>query len=182
MFNCVNVSFTSDRRGDTREAVYMNSGYCQLKPDFYFDGGNFTVIAWIKVVGNLVYRLPLMEFATSSGTNQFFIMFTSPSTLNATTSFFKGGSASQYATANKLLNVGQWYHLTVTFDGNLSFYFNGSCVSRVPSSFRPNNIIRNSSFFGKSVLTTLKMNASIDSVKIYGRALNLTEILADVNQ
>lgn len=184
MFNCSNTTFVADHRGEANTALYMNNGYCQVRPDVYFDGGNFAVTGWAKLISQTDAWTPFIDFGSGMGQDNFYISLTYNSSLFPATAIYKPGSGAQgfRAVSNRSINLGQWYHYSVTFNGFLNLYLNGSCVASLRVTGAPRNITRTNCFFGKSNWGFANINAYINNVKIYGRALNLNEILADINQ
>jgi parallel beta-helix repeat protein len=80
------------------------------------------------------------------------------------------------------LTEGQWTHIATTFDGtNSKIYFNGIEQSTSPSTETPSFSGSNLNIGRRAGSTYNHINASIDEVRIWNRALTQAEIQADMN-
>jgi hypothetical protein len=135
-----------------------------------------TLEAWVKpsvVTG--VWR----DVIYKGNDNYFLEATTDHSAFPAGGGIFGGANTSAFGTA--ALAAGAWTHLATTYDGTrLRLYINGteaSSVSRT-GAIRTSTIplqIGGDSYFGQSFAGT------IDEVRVYNRALTLSEIQSDMN-
>ena len=91
------------------------------------------------------------------------------------------GGTTYVASGSSQLTVNQWAHLAATYDGTvLKFFVNGTetgSLNRTGSIDTSNNPLR----FGGNNIWSEWFNGLIDEVRVYNRALTLTEIQTDMN-
>ena len=85
-----------------------------------------------------------------------------------------------------LATNGKWDHLASVYKKNGSFYtlyLNGNAVLTQTSVYPISNVTRTSNYIGRSNFKDIYQNtdadADLDDIKIYKRALSLSEILFD---
>jgi hypothetical protein len=146
-----------------------------------------TLSLWVKLnaADANSHALVSKRTSTSSSTTAFMFQITNAEKLSATI------SNRTAVTGDSVLNVGQWYHAAMVFDGsqstgNLVLYLDGSTekVGTVTGLIPPNLIPRRAGTplrigdYTNALLsaTSLGFNGQIDEVRIYNRALSITEI------
>jgi hypothetical protein len=95
--------------------------------------------------------------------------------------YINAGGGDVAATGTAALTTNAWAHLTATFDGSaLRFYVNGTLVRTVNTT---GNIVNGTGplRIGGNAPWGEYFSGQIDDVRIYNRALNQTEITADMN-
>lgn len=172
----LNGYMSTDRFGNVNSAVYANNGYFYAPPGVYFEG-DFTVIAWVKVV-SFVGWARLMDFYPD---NVVFVVSTAGSMFPS----FQIFKSPKYSLeSNRSLNFNDWSHLSATLQNTtLSIYVNGSLVALGFNSSIPANQIRTNCYFGRSAYYPgdSDADACFDDIKIYNRALTQQEIIYDMN-
>lgn len=91
----------------------------------------------------------------------------------------KNGGAEQQINAPAALPTNSWVHVAVTLDGQRGvLYQNGVAVgTNAALTIRPWQLLARSNFIGESQFTADPLfNGRIDSFRVFGRALNATEI------
>jgi len=119
----LNINFASDRFGNANSSIFLNYGWGTVKPDYYFKGSSFVIMAWI---------MPL-----SLPTNNYFCLLDFSSTDNSDVSvlYAVGGDGpwfsiffeTQYLISSTIqLKLNQWNHLAAVFNGTtMMLYVNG---------------------------------------------------------
>jgi len=135
---------------------------------------DFSILLWIKIHNVTQYKYAYAEGNTTSGT-PFIVMgmgvtnglwFSMRSDSNVVVSLLSGVPTADV-----------WYHLTATRSGNLfSFYINAGTPATSTTVIGTTTV--NTFNIGRFVKTTAGnyINATIDDVRIYNRALSTTEI------
>jgi peptidoglycan/xylan/chitin deacetylase (PgdA/CDA1 family) len=84
---------------------------------------------------------------------------------------------------NPSLTIGQWYHLVATDDGaNLALYLNGNLIGTAPClGIKPSNSINDLTIGRYSPIDDYFLIGSLATVKIYGNALNASEVQQNYN-
>ncbi|MDD4957602.1 MAG: hypothetical protein PHQ61_08200, partial [Candidatus Omnitrophica bacterium] len=88
------------------------------------------------------------------------------------------GSGHTATSIPDVLETNTWMYITVTLDasGNLTVYKNGDAIY-IGTTSLPNNVVRNSSFIGKSNWSGNAMfDGAMDDMALYSRALSQDEV------
>ena len=177
LYNGVGVSFTYDRYGSPNSALSLSSGYYQALAGVYFNGGPFSVTAWINM-RSYVISARLIDFGIgATNNNVVFCVFlgnSATTTLNA----FNSAAYYPFVTSNLVLNLNQWYHLVATYDGNFGYiYVDGLLVGSV-LLINPGNVTRTTNFIGKSNWAgETNADGVYDEIRFYNRCLSANQIL-----
>jgi len=138
-----------------------------------------TLEAWLSPVSALPDEWRVVVAKDDAG--YFLYATTDPQNSPAGGGFLSGG-ASIITQAPAELTVGEWTHLAVTFDGaTVRLYVNGNQVAsqaNPPTSFLPTNSTLHIGGLGGGV----GFAGLIDEVRIYNKALIMTEIKADMTK
>ena len=100
---------------------------------------------------------------------------------------FRGAAAvnvggTWYAASFGTLAANTWYFLAATYDGEtLNAYSNGALVTSNAAPSGPASSDPNPLTFGKHAANSYFFQGSIDDVRVYNRALSLSEIQSDMN-
>ena len=176
LYNGVGVSFTFDRYGSPNSALNLSNGYYQVPTGVYFNGGPFSIAAWINMRATS-YSARLIDFGLGQSNNNIvFCVFLDNSRIPVLSTFFNSAS-NPFVTSNLILNLNEWYHLTATFDGNMGFvYIDGKLVAS-GALITPANIYRTSNFIGKSNWADDGYADGVfDEIRIYNRCLTVNQI------
>lgn len=134
-----------------------------------------TFAAWVKWKGGGDWQ---RIFDFGDGTSKY--LYLTPRAYNAGLRFaIKNGGTDQQINAPFALPTNSWCHVAVTLDGTKGILFlNGEPVGTNNSlTIRPWQLLCRSNYLGKSQFTPDPLfNGKIDSFRIFGRALNGTEI------
>lgn len=167
-----NNAFAFDGTND-----FVNLG--TISPVGNFSTG-FSYMGWVKW-GAFNSWSRLFDFGTGAGYNN--IMLASNSTSNSLTlSNYLNTTPYQLTTGN-ILSLNQWVHIAATISntGAAKIYVNGA-VAASGNVSTPVNIARNLSYLGKSNwVSDGYLNASMDEVSFWTRALTADEINASMN-
>lgn len=177
------VSFGKNRFNQTNSSIYLNNGYYTISPGGVYFNGDFTVLAWISVV-NYVGFSRLIDFGNGPSSNNIIISFTDSTSGKPLVQLYSDNTAGNKLTSSIPLSLNNWYHLGVVLSGtNLYIYENGIEVASQSNAFIPQNVMRSSCFIGRSnwYPSDADANAYVDELKIYNRALSLSEIQFDMS-
>lgn len=173
--NC--PSWTS---GKLEKALYFdgNNKYVLVPDDDSLDGtdmNNFTLQAWIRVSS---FQTDFQRVIHKNGVYQMYI----DSALRRPVCGHYGGSWEVVGSVNTIA-LGQWYHVACVYNhSQLSIYLNGNYENylykndNTPDSTDPLIIGLDEN------LWEYDFSGTIDSVRIYNRALTQAEIQADMNK
>jgi hypothetical protein len=184
-YSCTNATFVSDRFGNSQSALYLNSGYCLLPPRVYFTGSDFTVTVWIKPIQTTRWSR-VFDISNGYNVNDVLLGFSKEAILLP---FISVSENTQFAVASSSsINSNQWTHITALFSRQqmmLSIYLNGSLIESASiNGMIPYNVTRSQNWIGRSanyISGDDDINACIDSLKFYNRALSSNEIQKDMN-
>jgi hypothetical protein len=180
---CVNASFVPDRFNNPKSALYLNNGYCQVPADVYFNGSDFTIMAWFN---SLVFRklAHVIDFGCGPSCDNIIAALSNTAQSIASNTVFVS-STSYYVNINSPFNLARWTHLATVLNAtHMLIYLDGVLQNTVLMSNRPRNLIRNVSFIGNSnwfMSGDESMNGYLDDIKIYRRALSAREIINAFN-
>jgi hypothetical protein len=183
MYSCANDTLVSDRFNNPQSALYLNNGYCTVPPGVYFNGGPFTILAWVKVIQILNHNR-LLDFGNGPESNNLIVSLSMATTSEPCMGSLLNSVWTGVAVASSPIDLGVWTHLASVFDGSQAYiYVNGTQSGVQPMTGVDNNI-RNNCFFGRSNwhdISDPDTNAILDDIKIYNRALSSQEIAQDMN-
>lgn len=142
--------------------------------------GDFTLLAWVKVI-QLKSNAQIMDFGNTGPNNN--LQFSLSKDLTGKPYVYhRDNSASWECVSPTALILNRWYHLAAVLQGySFSLYIDGVLVCNDPSvQNRPTAVIRQRCMIGRSNWASeVDANADYDELKIYSRALSQTEILYD---
>jgi hypothetical protein len=178
----LNVAFVPDRFGNDRSALYLNIGYCQLPPGYYFHS-KFTITAWVNPQDLNFSNQRILDFGNGPYINNLGLAYYS--TTAGSYGFISDGNTENviFAGSSIPLSLQQWSHLALVYDGaSFYLYMNGIQSSSKAYATDP-FLFRNNCFIGRSNWYPGNPDANVylDDLKIYNRALTSQEILADMN-
>ena len=142
------------------------TGYGQLPSGVYFDGGSYTIEAWVNV-GEFRTYSRLLDFSNGPGYQNVLLCLAGPVGMSAF--HFNDGVAAGSVECSTMLPTNQWVHLASVFDAsrsNQTLYING-IQSAVGSNIPPQNITRTLNYIGKSAWNDPLAKAQIDSFRIW---------------
>ena len=167
-----------NRCGTPSSALSLSNGFIQVPNGVYFDGGDYTVMAWIYPIAfNSWSRI--LDFGNGASSDNLHCDLTYDSTGKVAQLIFQGASNKLSLQSNQQLELNKWQHVAFTFtSSNLqaNIYVNGSLTALGTATGRPNNIVRTKNFIGKSNWANPNVNAIFDELKIFSVALNQSQI------
>ncbi|HEX5988995.1 MAG TPA: LamG-like jellyroll fold domain-containing protein [Solirubrobacterales bacterium] len=133
-----------------------------------------TLEAWVKPTTNVGWRTAILK---ERGSDLLYALYASNGSKPRTESFTGVENTAAGTTA---LPLNAWSHIASTYDGtNLRFYINGTLnATKVTSGAMPNTA--NPLRIGGNAVWGEYFSGLIDEVRIYNRALNETELKADM--
>jgi hypothetical protein len=163
--------------GRTGGAVNLDgaNGHVSVPANILNGATAFTVAAWVRI-DTLATWSRVFDFGSGTGS----YLFLTPRSSSGTARFAitaSGAGAEQRINAPAALPTGAWTHVAVTATGSLGvLYVNGVEVARNAAlTLRPgassSNWIGRSQYAGDPYL-----DAAVDSLRVYSRALSATEI------
>lgn len=173
------TSYTTDRFGNAIGAIQLNgtNGHVVCPSGVYFDGGPFTVSAWVNPVAfnnwSRVY-----DFGRGQ-TNDNILGVISQGTNGKVAAENYSGNTTGRIDAQTGMVLNSWNHFLVQYDGvQLSVYVNGNLVA-TGSTNVPRLVTRTNCFIGRSNWASDAFaNAAFDDFMIFNRALTTDEIKA----
>ncbi|CAF1024579.1 unnamed protein product [Brachionus calyciflorus] len=169
LYNPYNAKFAQNRFGESDSAIKLNYGYYFFPGRHYFTG-DFTTMVWIKKNSLATYYERIMECG-STGSDTIIM---SISDRNGNTHVINTGKA--YIIGGIRTEINFWYHITFVLKENIaSIYVDGKLDVKGRVDY-PLDVNRTLCFLGKSSSTIPYLNADIDDIKIFNRALDENEI------
>lgn len=184
-----------DRMNSSAETISVTSNssltcyYTAPQPDTYFDGGDFTVSAWVRVrtctawsrlfdigngpFGDNVYVTLFQQQASSGRCAPELAIYNGSSNV-----FFQGSVQAS-------IPLGEWTHLAVTLSNStFAIYLNAAQVASAATSSgaMPRGCLRTGNYFGKSSWPNDPYaNVSLDEIRFYNQALDAAAVRLDMN-
>lgn len=168
-------------------AVTTGSASCQFmnfgSQTFNVGTKGFTVTCRITFTGTAGSGERVFDFSNGGSTDSISLARVG-TTGNLQFTISNGGSQTVLAPStvfsqSTAYNIAVVYDPTVTANGTLYFYVNGSSVGSSSATFKPTDRTLSICYIGKPDTTTNgALNANIFSFKAYNRALNSTEVAA----
>ena len=184
LYNGKKAGLTTDRFGRPLSALNLNRGYYQIPPGNYFPTGQFTITAWIKS-RNFGYYPSVVTFANGYNFDTISFGFRDSIPIYSHFAIFNDNNliASHPISSNILL--GGWTYLTITFDKNLNIriYVDANLADSSSSTQPLKNTTRVLNYVGRgdNYPTQPDIDAIIDELKIFNRALSQQEIQNEMN-
>lgn len=177
--------FESGRVGDGLTLVQANSGYVSLPPAMFRTLGELTIAAWIKVnsltMGQRLFDVGVnanLSQNTATGTSYLEIFLKDMSGKLGLSSTNNGLSNVKQATA-EALPAGTWRHVAIVLgNGGGTLYIDGVAAAFANSILPPQALGNiDYAFIGRSQFSAAPfIDAEIDELRVYGRALSANEI------
>jgi hypothetical protein len=140
---------------------------------------NFTISAWVNPAATSTWSR-VFDFGTGTTANMFLTVNAGSAPRFAITTSGAGGEQRLSGTSALPLNA--WTHLAVTLNGNTgTLYVNGNAVAtNTGITLRPSNLgTTTQNWLGRSEYSADPfLNATVDDVHIYNRALSTSEVQA----
>ena len=175
----------------------MNTGYYQLPSATYFSGtAGYSITAWIAPLTYYASWSRIIDCASStarSNTNNVLFAATAGTSGVPTLAVTNSGGSDVY-TQGTVLSLGVWYHVAVTVAGSAgttttsNFYQNNVLTQTNAGTPVTPTVTRGFSYIGYSPWTIIQgttgdqiLNAYLDDVCIFNRALTTTELTSVYN-
>ncbi|CAF0722725.1 unnamed protein product [Brachionus calyciflorus] len=169
LYNPYNSTFAQNRFGESDSAIKLNYGYYLIPGRRYFSG-DFTFMSWIKKNSLATYYERIMECGSTVSDS----IILSISDRHRNNHVINTGKA--YIIGGIRTETNFWYHITFVLKENIaSIYVDGKLDVKGGVDY-PLDVNRTLCFLGKSSATIPNLNADIDDIKIFNRALNENEI------
>ena len=151
----------------------------QIADGVYFTG-SYSTLLWMFLVG-MTGNTQAVYMIKNTGMTDFFSLVVNNSgilNVNLGVSTTKLNAFSNGAVNSAYLS--RWVHVGVVLDSTrLSFYLNGTLTNNMTLTYTTiNNVDRTSNFFGD---TSYPLNAYLDDVYFFMRALSASEVLQIMN-
>ena len=154
------------------------SEYVNLPTGIVAGLSNFTVSAWVNPAATTTWS---RVFDLGTGTTVYMFLTVNAGSGPRFAITTTGGGGEQQLSSTTQLPLNTWTHLAVTMSGSTgTLYVNGNPVATNTSmTLHPSNLgSTNQNWIGRSQYADPFLNASVDDVQIYGRALSRTEVAA----
>lgn len=173
------VSGVIPRPGQLSALTLDGTGYGQLPSGVYFNGGSYTVEAWVNVSEVRAWAR-LLDFGNGAAA-QNVILALSGGTAGAPAVIHRAASSSTN-NSSSVLPLNQWVHVASVFDGstsNVTVYING-VASGSSAGVAPQNTTRLLNYVGKSNGSEPFAKAQLDSFRIWTTARTSDQLLGDM--
>jgi hypothetical protein len=173
--------FTTDRFGNANSAFAVRDtvSFWSLPSAVYFTG-DFTITAWIRVNAFTTWAR-LFDCGNGASSDNVLIMLTTANSNELAINIFSNSVSigNQITTYTSPLNV--WFHLAVSLTGSsVRMYANGVSILSNGQVYPPQNVTRNSCYFGNSNWDTdPPCIADFDEIKFFNRGLSQAEVAYD---
>ena len=174
------ISLANDRFGNPNSSIFLNSGYCTVKPDIYFNGGSFTISGWIKPLDlSTSSYYVLIDFSNGQATDNVYLSYGGSSAYGELEIYNSVTGNYKYTDSSIELNLNVWNHLAAVLSGtSTKIYVNGTLAGTKSNSEVPTNIYRSSCSIGRSSWYPSELDAVayFDDIRIYNVSLSSTQI------
>jgi hypothetical protein len=178
LYSGVNATLVPDKNGISSAALSLSNGYVRAPNGVYFDGGDYTIMAWVYPRSFNSWS-KILEFGNGES-NRVVCVLSSGITGIVNHRIYNGTSESLYLSTNQPLQLNKWQHLSFTFSNSTLkafVYLNGSLMGSANAAISPNNVVRTSNYFGKSIWASNGLaDAVFDEIKLFSIALNQSQI------
>jgi len=176
LYDGFNAFLTNDRFDRPNSALSLENGYYKVPIGMYFNY-EFTITFWIKL--NSYRNSAIVNFGNDINDN---VIISIDDMANSIIISIYDESFKSEFKSNKSLNLNQWNHLAIVFNkGKVDIYFNCTHDSSGPL-YLPRSLVRMNNYIGKSNFASYKnAHACLDELKIYKRALDLSQLVQDMN-
>lgn len=176
--------FTSNLLNTSNQALVIDDGqYFGIPSGKYFNGGPFTVSAWLYPIRTPIYSR-VIDFLSAAGRELYIAWNGSDGVAFGSYVTARYSVQCEVYNANNSLPQTHWSHLAYVFDNSTYYlYFNGTLIASVPVCDKQQWVNENHyyNFIGHSVSGDQDPHGYVDEIKIYARALNQDEITKDMN-
>ena len=183
LYNGIKAGLTTDRFGRSLSALNLNEGCYQIPPGNYFPTGQFTITVWCKLRAFGLWS-NIVSFFNGILFDAIFFGFQASSS-NPELSIFNGNISIADAKCPSAIQLNQWTHLTISFDQSLNFkiYVNANLTANANWNQPLKNTTRVYNFIGRAdnYPGDKDLNAVLDELKIFNRALTQQEIQFEMN-
>ncbi|CAF0867820.1 unnamed protein product [Brachionus calyciflorus] len=177
LYNPKNAKFISNRFDIPNSAISLSVGHYKLPPRNYFDG-DFTLMAWIKLTKTSDFQR-FIDCGISED-NTVIVGLSRELSNKPYLRIFNSNFSQLVVNSNNSLTIGDWNHLTVTFENGLGSYYKNGVLDHQGALEYPVNILRTNCFLGKSNFKKdSEASADFDDIKLFNRALDNVEILEE---
>jgi hypothetical protein len=182
LYGGINNGLSFDKQSKPLSAISLMSGYYQAPASTYFYGGEFSIMAWVRL-NSPNSHTRLVDFGNGSpGDN----ILCAISYLNSQKPFFNVYTSSpnsySYTVSSVALNVGNWDHLACILKGTTGYIYINGVQTASDSFIMPLGVTRNLNYIGHSNWANeLNADASIDELKIFKRGLSQQELINEMN-
>lgn len=141
-----------------------------------------TISAWVEfdtpTGGNTGSWARLIDFGNASASSNILIGRTGTNANDFVLETWVGGTSNGYCTLTGGVENGVWKYYTVTLDGtNCIIYKNGTQQQSISYTGKPGTTHRTINYIGRSNWSNdASLQARVNSLQIYNRALSLSEI------
>ncbi|HRE73842.1 MAG TPA: lectin-like protein [Flavobacteriales bacterium] len=175
------VTPIADRFGSLNSALALNgtTGHITVPSGAWFDGGPFTVSAWVRKSSNNNFSR-LLDFGNGQANNNVVLAISSGTSGRPLAQFYQGTTGgAQVSSPVTVLTNNEWELLTYTYENNAGrIYIDGILVGQGTQT-APINVVRAINYIGRSNWASDGYaNARFDDFRIYNRVLSLNEIIA----
>ncbi len=160
----------------------LNEGCYRIPTGNYFPTGQFTITVWIKLK---VYGFwsNIVSFFNGKLFDAIFFGFQSSSSMPELSIF--NGNISIAGATSPSIQLNEWTHLTISFDESLNFkiYVNANLTANSNWNKPLKNVTRIYNYIGRAdnYPGDRDLNAIVDELKIFNRALTRQEIQFEMN-
>jgi hypothetical protein len=173
------VTAMADRFGNASSALQFNgtNGHITVPSGVYFNGGNFTVTAWVRKNANNNWSR-LFDFSNGQANNNVLLAISSGTSGRPISQIYSGTTAgNQVSSPVTALTNNQWELLTYTWSNQAARIYINGILRGQGTQVNPVNVVRTINYIARSAWAgDAYANAGFDDFRIYNRVLTHNEI------
>ncbi len=118
--NDMNVNFVSDRFEVSKNAIDLSLGFLQAPNGVYFNGGDFTVMAWIKPTSFSAYSR-ILDFGNGDSGQEYdniICAYNGPTPGEPYAEICRDSSRVLVLETDRSLELGKWQHIAFVYNSS----------------------------------------------------------------
>jgi hypothetical protein len=177
LFGGRNVSFTFDINSKPLSSVSFRNGYLRAPNGTYFNGSDFSIMAWVKV-RKFNYYERIIDFGNGPALNNVDCVISQLKKVNPYFEIINDVNGPSSATVSSVtLKIEKWTHIACVLLNQIGHLYVDGVLKSSASFVSSVNVIRKSNFVGYSNwIANSDADADMDELKIFNRGLTKEEV------
>ena len=153
-------------------ALRLNTGYF-IVPSGVYINGDFSVSLYVKFY-KFYFGERIFEFGTTA--DQHIVIFLVDGSNKLRFDIYHN-YVNEYFSSNTIMQLNKWYYVVLTLSNKLyRIYIDGKLDISYTLSYAPADVMRTKNYFGKSRANEAPADIDLSDIKLYNRALDISEI------